>query len=311
MSGTPSSLHRPDKNGITMNNKKNDRLSTPQRDYLKEIDLIINDISDGRGSRRLDWSVEDSMEAIIGGNADKINCANPYLTFNNIIEGENNFFALAAAKHVSKAIGSHLNHYNPLLIYGNTGSGKTHILHAIWNAVLKVTPNLSVLFRTADQLMHDVVFAIRHDKIANFRNQYENVGMLIVDDIDYLSKAKATCQELLLCMDILLEKERQIVFTSRLSPNKLEFPEALKSRLIQGLATDIQPYSMETKVAIVKKKADDFNVKLPPDVVNWIASKCSNIRIMEGCIIRLSAYATIMDIPIDIKNARKALNNWF
>ena len=233
---------------------------------------------------------------------------NPRYTFNNYIIGPSNQFAQAASRAVAEAPG---RTYNPLFIYGGVGLGKTHLISAIGNAVIDKKPEISVIFVSAEQFTNEVVSAIRHEKMGEFKDKYRNIDLLLLDDIHFIANKTQTQEEFFHTFNALYEKQKQIVISSDRPPKELgAVTDRLKSRFSMGLIADIQPPELETKMAIVLKKAEAEKIPVSEEIAYFLASKVkSNIRELEGCLIRLGAQSSLTGKPIDKEMARTILRD--
>ncbi|MBI5188184.1 MAG: chromosomal replication initiator protein DnaA [Nitrospirae bacterium] len=234
---------------------------------------------------------------------------NPKYTFENFVIGPSNQFAHAAARAVAEAPG---RAYNPLFVYGGVGLGKTHLINAIGNAVIDRIPELTVLYAAAEQFTNEVVSAIRHEKMGELKEKYRNVDLLLLDDVQFIANKTQTQEEFFHTFNTLYEKQKQIVISSDRSPKEISaVTDRLRSRFSMGLIADIQPPEIETKVAIILKKAEMERITLPEDVVYYLASKVkSNIRDLEGCLIRLGAQASLTGSSIDKEMAKNILRDF-
>jgi len=226
--------------------------------------------------------------------------------FDNFVVGPSNSLAKAAAQAITEKPGTL---YNPLFIYGESGLGKTHLLHAVGNSIKKKNKNLSVLYQTADRFVNEFINAIRFDKIHRFQVKYQNVDVLLIDDIQFISNKEQTQEAFFHIFNVLYDSHKQIVFSSDTFPKNISgLAERLRSRLSCGLVTDIHTPSLETKVAILKKKAQVQNEELPDDIAYYIASSVdSNIRELEGAFIRVTAFATLTGQQLTIDLVKKVL----
>ncbi len=233
---------------------------------------------------------------------------NPKYTFENFITGASNQFARAAARAVADAPG---RVYNPLFIYGGVGLGKTHLITAIGNAVIDKKPDISVIFVSAEQFTNEVVSAIRHEKMGELKEKYRKVDLLLLDDIHFIANKTQTQEEFFHTFNAIYERQRQIVISSDRPPKEIgAVTDRLKSRFSMGLIADIQPPELETKVAILQKKAEMEKIYIPEDVAYYLASKVkSNIRELEGCLIRLGAQASLTGNPVNTEMARNILHD--
>ncbi len=213
--------------------------------------------------------------------------------FENFVVGPSNQLAYAASVAVSE---NPAKAYNPLFIYGGVGLGKTHLLHAIGNAVKRNKPNSKVLYISSEEFTNELINSIQHKQMAQFRNKYRNLDCLLIDDIQFISKKERTEEEFFHTFNSLYESQKQIVITSDKPPSEIQDIEnRLKSRFSWGLIVDIQPPELETRIAIIQKKAELFNLKLSPEIVEFIAQNISsNVREIEGALIKISAFKSIM-----------------
>ncbi len=234
----------------------------------------------------------------------------PMYTFDSYVVGNNNRFAHAAALAVSDQMAVN---YNPLFIYGGVGLGKTHLLHAIGNHLAGLRPNLRILYLSSEQFINELVFSIREDRMVRFREKYRSIDLLLVDDIQFIARKERTQEEFFHTFNTLYQARKQIVLTSDSPPKKIPtIAEQLRSRFEWGLIADIQPPDLETRIAILKKKADLQHIDLPDDVAIYIASKVkSNIRELEGCLSKIKAYSTFNHQTIAVELAQRVLQDIF
>lgn len=233
---------------------------------------------------------------------------NTQYTFDNFIVGPSNSLAYSAAKAIVEKKGTL---YNPLFIYGDSGLGKTHLLNAIANYARINIPKLKILYQTADKFVQDFINAIRFNKVVSFESKYKETDILLIDDIQFLSNKEQTQEAFFNIFNSLYESKKQLVFSSDSLPKDITgLADRLKTRLDGGLIADIQIPMFETKVAIIKQKAILHKENLTDEVSNYIAScVTSDIRQLEGFVIRICAYASLTKSPITIELARKALEN--
>ena len=231
---------------------------------------------------------------------------NENYSFETFVVGSNNSLAYAAARAVTEKPG---RLYNPLFIYGDSGLGKTHLLHAIGNRIKKNSSGLVILYQTADRFVNEFINAIRFNKVTKFKEKYQGIDILLVDDIQFISNKDQTQEAFFHIFNALYESGKQIVFTSDTFPRNIEgLAERLYSRLEWGLVADIQIPSVETKIAILQKKAALNNEKIPEDVAQFIAYRTiSNIRELEGALIRVLAFASLTKQPLTLELAKKVL----
>jgi chromosomal replication initiator protein len=233
---------------------------------------------------------------------------NPRYTFDTFVVGSSNQFAHAACRAVAEAPG---RSYNPLFIYGGVGLGKTHLMHAIGQNVLGLNPRLRLTYISSERFMNEMINAVRFDRVLDFREHYRSVDVLLVDDIQFLSGKEGTQTEFFHTFNALHDGAKQIVISSDCPPHEItQLEERLRSRFEWGLIADIQPPDLETKVAILKKKAEGEGIPLPDNVALYIAGKIrSNIRELEGSLIRLVAYASLKGTDITLSLAQDVLKN--
>lgn len=242
-------------------------------------------------------------------NKDRASCIlNESYVFESFVAGPSNSLAQAAAWAICDNLGKV---YNPLFIYGGTGLGKTHLLHAIGNEVKKRHPTINVRYETSDHFINEFINCIRFDRSQQFRQKYQKVDVLLFDDIQFLSNKESTQEGFFHIFNMLHEHQRQIVLSSDTFPKEIAgLQNRLKSRMEWGLIADIQLPDLETKIAILKKKASAHNINLDDDVADFIAMRVlSNIRELEGALIRVSAFAALTSQPITLDMARKVLLN--
>lgn len=226
--------------------------------------------------------------------------------FDTFVVGPNNSLAYAACKAAAEKPGLL---YNPLFIYGCSGLGKTHLLHAIGNQIKSVTNKSRILYQSADRFVNEFINAIRFDKVNAFEVKYKEVDVLLIDDIQFISNKEQTQEAFFHIFNALYEERKQIVFTSDSLPCDIAgLADRLRSRLSGGLIADIQPPTLETKIAIIKKKAEQHKESISDDVAYFIASRVvSNIRELEGMLIRVIAFASLTHQPISLDLANKVL----
>jgi chromosomal replication initiator protein len=232
----------------------------------------------------------------------------PRYSFDTFIVGSSNQFAHAACRAVAEAPS---RSYNPLFIYGGVGLGKTHLMHAIGHYVVTHLKNLKLTYISSERFMNEMINAVRYDRVLDFRERYRSVDVLLVDDIQFLAGKEGTQTEFFHTFNALYDSQKQIVISSDCPPHEIpQLEERLRSRFEWGLIADIQSPDLETKVAILKKKAETEGIPLPDNVAIYIAGKIkSNIRELEGSLIRLIAYASLTGREITLSLAQDVLRN--
>ena len=235
---------------------------------------------------------------------------NPKYIFSNFVVGSNNNLAHAAALAVAEAPGKA---YNPLFLYGDAGLGKTHLMHAVGHAVLEKYGNLQVEYATTEAFTNDLINAIREDRMVSFRDRYRTIDLLLVDDVQFIAGKERTQEEFFHTFNALYESGKQIILSSDRPPKDIPTLEnRLKSRFEWGLITDINPPELETRIAILKMNAEYRGVKIPGEVIDFIARQVtSNIRELEGALMRVIVYASMNQSEITRQTAARALSDVF
>ncbi len=233
---------------------------------------------------------------------------NQKYTFDSFVVGSSNQFAHAAARAVAE---SPSKAYNPLFIYGGVGLGKTHLMHAIGHLIKRNNSKSRLSYVSTEKFTNDVISSLRYDKMVSFRDKYRNVDTLLIDDIQFIAGKERTQEEFFHLFNALYDNQKQIVISSDCPPKDIPtIEERLKSRFEWGLIADIQPPDLETKIAILQKKAESEKVKLPDNVAMFIAGRIkSNIRELEGSLIRLVAYCQLKGLEINVDMAQQILRN--
>ena len=233
---------------------------------------------------------------------------NAKYTFDTFVSGPSNQFAHAAAMAVSN---NPATTYNPLFIYGGVGLGKTHLINAIGNAIYKKNDDIKICYYSSEKFTNELINSLRHAKMDEFRNKFRSIDILLIDDIQFIAGKKSTQEEFFHTFNALYESHKQIIVTSDKFPKEIpDLEERLRSRFEWGLIADIQAPDTETKQAILKMKADQNGIKLPEDVILFLADSVSNnVRELEGYLIRIGAYSSLTSTPIDIVMAKKVLKD--
>lgn len=288
--------------------------------YYEIINNTINSLCNSTLSVNFVENQSNIYNSIINKSAKKFkeenlstNNLNPKYTFEGFIIGENNRFAHAACLAASE---TPAKIYNPIFIYGGVGLGKTHLMHAMGHHYLSSNSKANVLYVSTETFTNELINAIQNGKIDTFRNKYRNIDFLLIDDIQFLENKEKTQDEFFYTFNTLKDANKQIVISSDEAPNKLKIEERLISRFAWGLLTDISQPDFETRVAILKKKTSLDNIKLPEEVYHLIAQKItSNIRELEGALLRVDAYVTLNNMQQDditekfIQNILKDITN--
>jgi len=232
----------------------------------------------------------------------------PKYTFQNFVVGASNQFAHAACFAVANQPGEH---YNPLFIYGGVGLGKTHLVNAIGHQAASQRPSVKVVYLSSESFMNELIGSLRRDKMDEFKKKFRNVDILILDDVQFIAGKERTQEEFFHTFNSLYESHKQIVITSDKFPKEIPgIEDRLRNRFEWGLIADIQPPDMETRVAILQKKAENEGVELPHDVAFFLASNIdSNVRELEGSLTRLGAFSSLTKATITVELAKDVLRN--
>jgi chromosomal replication initiator protein len=244
---------------------------------------------------RFDWSAASQL--------------NPRYQFDAFVIGSGNQFAMAAAQAVAERPSKA---YNPLFLYGGVGMGKTHLMHAIGHDVKRRQPHASISYVSGEKFTNEMINSVRYDKMTGFRDKFRNVDVLLIDDIQFLAGKERTQEEFFHTFNTLHESMKQIVIASDRPPKELaDFEDRLRSRFEWGLIADIQPPDLETKVAILQKKAESEQTSLPTDVAMFIASNVrTNVRELEGALVRLIAWCSMHGVEITLSVAQQCLKQF-
>ena len=298
--------------------------SAIQQNFLPLILAALSEITENNNIR-VDLKVENQNNLNIARENYKVNSLfteedkgrdsvyesniNKKQRFENFVVGNSNRFATAAAQAVANDPG---NTYNPLFIYGNSGLGKTHLMHAIGNAILEANPNAKLKYVTSETFTNEIINAIQNHTVKDFQEKYRTIDCLIIDDIQFLENKERTQEEFFHTFNALKESNKQIVISCDRNPQNMDkLEERLRSRFASGLTVDIQPPDLETRIAIIRKKAETENINMPNDVIQTVATSIdNNIRMIEGAFNRIVAYASIMHLPIDMKVTETVLKDF-
>jgi chromosomal replication initiator protein len=233
---------------------------------------------------------------------------NPRYTFETFVIGESNRFARATAESIAKEPGKQ---YNPYVLYGGVGLGKTHLMHAIGNGIRRQNPKARVLYTTSEQFVNEYIGAVQNNQLEAYRTKYRSLDCLLIDDIQFLIGKERSEQEFFHTFNALFESRKQIIVSSDRSPKEMTpLEQRLISRLEWGFVADIKPPDLETRIAILRKKAEHEGFSVPDDVVLFIASSVkSNVRSLEGCLIRLKAFQAMTGAPLSVDDAKDILKD--
>lgn len=286
--------------------------------HIKKLEEVIQDFSNGTLTVVLEIGSKQSTinkpptKTLVNSTANqkksRPNFLNRAFTFNNFVEGKSNQLARAASMQVSENIGKA---YNPLLIYGSSGLGKTHMMHAIGNAILEKNPSANIVYLHSEKFVQDMVKALQQNSINTFKEYYRGVDTLLIDDIQFFAGKERSQEEFFHTFNTLLEKKHQVVLTCDKYPKEIVgLEDRLKSRFGWGLPVAIEPPDLETRAAILMKKAFLANVELPQEVAFFIAKRIpSNVRDLEGALRRVIANSQFTGKPITTEFTKEALHD--
>ncbi len=285
-----------------------------QQEYSAEIWSAVRDLS--LSLREIVYEIQGSVQTTGGRGFDDKNeivfspsiILNPRFTFDSFVVGSCNQFAHAAARAV---VTNPSRSYNPLFIYGGVGMGKTHLMHAIGKSLADQHASMRIIYTSSERFMNEMITCIKNDRMQLFQRHYRSADALLVDDIQILAGKERTMEEFFHTFNELFEHEKQIVISSDTPPkNTPGLVERLRSRFEWGLMVDVQPPDLETKMAILDKKAEAEGITLPEEVRIFIATKTkSNVRELEGALVKLVAYSSVTGSPISLTMAQQVLKH--
>lgn len=268
----------------------------PETQPILEKSLIPSSISN-ISKKEISFSELPSSEFVL----------NPRFTFENFVVGNSNRFAHAASLAVAE---SPAKSYNPLFIYGGVGLGKTHLLQAIGNMARRQNISSRILYISSERFMNDFIQSIQSGKQLDFRNKYRSVDILLIDDIQFWEGKEATQEEFFHTFNVLYEAQKQIVATSDSHPKEIRLEERLRNRFEMGLITDIQEPDLETRIAILRKKAENEKIFVPNDVIQFLAHQVkANIRELEGCMLKITAFSALTGREISVDMVQEVLRD--
>jgi chromosomal replication initiator protein len=274
------------------------------KDLALPVGQVIYEIQPVRGARSLAAAAPENGHDLESPTSQ----LNPKFTFESFVVGTCNQFAHAAARSVAT---NPSRSYNPLFIYGGVGMGKTHLMHAIGRALMESYGTMRVIYTSSERFMNEMISCIRNERMPQFHHRYREADVLLVDDIQVLGNKERTQDEFFHTFNELHDHQKQIVISSDAPPKDIPgLVERLRSRFEWGLIADIQPPDLETKMAILDKKSEVEGIKLPDDVRSFMASKTkSNVRELEGALIKLMAYSSLTGIPINLPMTQQVLKH--
>lgn len=280
----------------------------PEEDANKPFFIDKFSILKSRVEKKKTFNNKELLNIPANLKIDRESNLNPKYTFESFIAGSGNELARAACFAVSKNPGSN---YNPLFVYGGVGLGKTHLLQATGNKIIKEYPSFRIRYVSSEKFTNDVIKAIRNQDTDNLKTRFRDIDVLIIDDIQFLAGKERTQEEFFHTFNELYQQSKQIIISSDRPPKALNtLEERLRSRFEGGMIADINPPDLETRIAILEAKTEEKMLKMPPEVLNYIATNIqNNIRELEGALSRVVAYCELNNIEPNIKNAKNILSN--
>ena len=285
-------------------------VSEIRQNYAQQIRAILDELSTDHINLHLVADTETGDESLPIGPPPAVELPtsvfNPRYRFETFVVGKSNELAFAASKSIAE---NPAGSFNPLFIYGGAGLGKTHLIQAIGQQLRDSTPGAKVVYMSADAFINELITSIRYDRMQQFRDRYRKVNALLLDDVQFLAGKERTQEEFFHTFNALYEAQKQIVFTSDAPPKEIPtLEERLRSRFEWGLIADIQPPDLETKIAILRKKAEEKKIDLPPDAAMFIAERVrTNIRELEGLLNRAVVYASMAGQKLSLEVTKEAL----
>jgi chromosomal replication initiator protein len=295
-------------NRLVLHTPSNFKKDVIEGRFLGSVKSALNELFSG------DFDVlvlgEGALEAYMRTSAPSSASPDEEFTFERFVVGNSNKFAHAAAMAVAEG---QIRNFNPLFIYGESGLGKTHLLHAIRHAVARKHPEYNIVYVKGDDFTNELILALQVGKNVEFREKYRGADLFLMDDIQFIAGKISTQEEFFHTFNTLYEANRQIVFTSDRPPGEMtRLEDRLKTRFESGLLADIQPPDYETRMAIIRNKAQQLGLILPDDVSNYIAENMtSNVRQIEGAVKKVMAYRDLMNDSITVSSVAKAIKDMF
>src|SRR3954465_11470321 len=277
------------------------------RTAIRDLNLPVKHVS--FESQIPTGATAQALAAVEATDADcRVSALNPKFTFGSFVVGACNQFAAAAAKSVAE---NPSRSYNPLFLYGGVGMGKTHLMHAIGRELTERYATMRVIYTSSEKFMNEMIACIRTERMSQFHQRYREADVLLIDDIQLLGNKERTQEEFFHTFNELHDHQKQIVISSDSTPKDIPgLLERLRSRFEWGLLADIQPPDLETKMAILDKKAEVEGIKLPDEVRSFMASKTkSNVRELEGALVKLIAYSSLTGTPINLQMSQQVLKH--